>query len=820
MKKLKHYFLLLLAVAFPLLLPTIAFADLNLSPNTTDLSLQYLSNIFGVVGNVLHGTGTQIFGHMFNIFNSAVLALGGIIITYTLFVSTLNTAGEGEIMGKKWSSIWIPLRSAAGIGLLLPKGTGYSAIQVFVMWVVVQGIGAADSVWNTAVDYLASGGVIIQQNVAATSVVANPTLMNNISQLFQNEVCYFMVEKSLNNTPQPGSSSPSPIATGPSTKIPSFQSLLSQQLSAQTVDLDSTGITMTVNFPPKNSAYADNLVGVCGSVQFTTGDMRDYNHAVWAGLTDILTSNMESQAQLVADTYYTSNSNEFINFLSADLFQGNIDLFLNAADDFIGITYAAFNSNNVASQNPQNAEKAYQIIQKSKAQGWLMAGKYYFDLATANNNAGNYSINSSMFNIAAPTAAGQNSVASLFPDVSLVLQNQVFLRYLAQAKQFDLGNSGHKGKGSGNPVNKENYYEGVNAGVGALGTVTGIFVPGLGPLLGGISDLATSFDALHHSQQDNLNPILSLAVMGDGMMGVAMGIFMMGIWASFGAAFTLGLIPCGSESSAITSVVAWVIPFLTAIMIALFTAGAVLAFYIPLVPFILFTFGGIGWLVLVIEAMLAAPMVAIGIAYPEGHEIWGRADPAIMLLVNVFIRPTLMIFGYIAGISLSYVGIWIFNRGFNYAFNTAATATYNQAGQGWNQAALFAQGIGAIFVLVTYAGVCLAVVNKAFTLIYVVPDRVLRWVGGNLEGSGDVKEAEGAVRGSAEKGASTGGQGVGGGSEAAMSRGKAAQDKKEQQKQQQQDKKTEAGIDTDKDVEAGGKDDSGAVDKATGDDKT
>ena len=70
--------------------------------------------------------------------------LGIIILLYTLVISTVNTAQEGELMGRKWSSIWIPMRSVMGTGLLVPTASGYSLIQILVLWIIVQGVGAAN----------------------------------------------------------------------------------------------------------------------------------------------------------------------------------------------------------------------------------------------------------------------------------------------------------------------------------------------------------------------------------------------------------------------------------------------------------------------------------------------------------------------------------------------------------------------------------------------------------------------------------------------------------------------------------------------------
>ena len=144
---------------------------LNFKPPPGDLSVLFLSNLFGVVDGVLAGTGSQISGQIFGVFNTAILSLGGIIITYTLFVSTMNTAQEGQVIGQRWSSMLVPLRSITGVALLLPKASGYCVMQIFVMWIVMQGIGAADKVWAEALSYLNRGGAIVSPNSSAISTM-------------------------------------------------------------------------------------------------------------------------------------------------------------------------------------------------------------------------------------------------------------------------------------------------------------------------------------------------------------------------------------------------------------------------------------------------------------------------------------------------------------------------------------------------------------------------------------------------------------------------------------------------------------------------
>lgn len=136
MKKLLICFLMLF---FPALLMAADSSSFSFTPPLTDVSVIFLGNLFGVVDGVLHGTGSQIMGNMFSIFNTAVIAIGGMIIIYIFLVSVLNTAHEGKMLGQKWSSMWVPARAIFGLALLVPKASGYCMMQIFVMWLVIQG---------------------------------------------------------------------------------------------------------------------------------------------------------------------------------------------------------------------------------------------------------------------------------------------------------------------------------------------------------------------------------------------------------------------------------------------------------------------------------------------------------------------------------------------------------------------------------------------------------------------------------------------------------------------------------------------------------
>ena len=228
-------------------------------------------------------------GTMFAVFNSAVLALGGMIIMYTLIVSTMNTAHEGQMLGQKWSSIWIPVRSTLGLALLIPKASGYCLMQIFVMWIVVQGIGAADKVWEAALGYLNRGGVIIKAQTNPTSSLTNDAAAKTgvsygAYTILVGEVCMLGIQKQLENQRQiflnmkGGPCHTQPISDTVqkfcNTAIPDFISTVNA-VAAQNEAMNAkegtitAGETFSVDMPnfTKGSTLSF-LNGVCGTIQW------------------------------------------------------------------------------------------------------------------------------------------------------------------------------------------------------------------------------------------------------------------------------------------------------------------------------------------------------------------------------------------------------------------------------------------------------------------------------------------------------------------------------------------------------------------------
>lgn len=738
--------------SFLCLFPTLLLADnLSLTPPSTDLSMQYLATIFGVVDGVLHGTGSQILGTMFGAFNAIILVMASTILCYVLFISILNTSHEGEFLGKKWSSIWVPLKMVTGVGLLLPKATGYSLIQILVMWVVVQGIGAADEVWNVALNYMNRNGTIVEpiQSLAPDpkSGKANNTfLISKAGSILKSEVCMLAVQNALmRQNAKSSSSSSSSSGTVPAI-VPNFMSSLI--VTGKNPDGSNTGVPINysqdtggfITFPGKEGLVKtpyEKYIGMCGNVSWDFIGKSDngqvYNAAQLTANDSAsvaarqMSLDLSGLAKSIANKLVppTGKTVPIIPPLQPDdaIFVPNA--LVDTGDDYFAIVKPALRSLD------DDANKKYkEFIKSAKDTGWILAGSYYYNMARLNqgirNNTGTLAIKDKLIPIFDPNY-DKGSFNDLGDDnVKINLKNNlpsnngVIDRYIdAEISKAGANNNPGSAPVLAFPGNPSEVW-----GAGWLAReVMNLIFPQVHTFAQEFSDNITN---------KNMDPIFALASVGNGLVSMVEL-----VWVKILAALTvLGIagIATGLASGfwtvggavngmlAIGNLLMLLAPMLTVWMSINFVLGSVLSYYVPLIPFFLFAFGSITWFAVVLEAILAAPLVALGITHPEGHDFLGRAEQSVMLLASVFLRPMLMVFGFIFGIILSYVALSVFNRGFSIAVQFLAE--YN----------------GDIFSIVyqtammaIYTAAVLAIINRSFSMIYEVPNKVLRWIGGHPE---------------------------------------------------------------------------------------
>ena len=142
---------------------------------------------------MLTGTSGQMMGKVLYQFNQGLLVIAGLWLGFTVLQMVFKIVTTGQFMNKDHSVAHILLRVALGFAMLIPYSptgttTGYTLLQGIVMQVTVQGVKLADQIWEYALDYLDNGGALwtrptIQsgsQSSTGSKTLMSDTDLNNI----------------------------------------------------------------------------------------------------------------------------------------------------------------------------------------------------------------------------------------------------------------------------------------------------------------------------------------------------------------------------------------------------------------------------------------------------------------------------------------------------------------------------------------------------------------------------------------------------------------------------------------------------------------
>ena len=650
MKRILALLSLFLAPLFALADPQ-SFASAPEVAGHTDLSLNYLSEIFGTVGNVLQGSSGQMLGHLLYKFNEGIIVVAGMWLAYSIFTIAWRASSEGSFMGQNKSVPILFLRVALGFGLLIPNpSTGYNLLQDVVMKITVAGVGLADQTWDYALQYLQNGGAVWTKPLSSGSDISvNGDFVDGmvgnsfgssgspayLPAVFANTVCMITASNSgSDNTNMNSSNSGLSVPGVPQAPLDVIENDNNSTYEFPSSDSTPTGCG-TVSF---------NVNGACSSdaagAQCTVAKAAVYNSIV--GLKNS------------AKEYYCANAGEGNTAAcsgvdtDADTMNGDITQALTSS------TVAYANAMVVSARYAQvGSNNEYDsFISTASSQGWLTAGRYYWDLSQI---GWNYSQTQDLSQYIAQVSLASDAAAS---GVAATIQSNYGDDVRGQLANMDNASSDNADDDNasvkvtagvatgGSALAAASWLGGPTAGM----TISAIMVPILVDLI----HILSLFNTAHMTA----DPIVFLHSIGMAALNISGD-----IWIVSGLILAVSLIPgsaCNAMYNANTSAMAaaaWIKGFLFALAGAMFAVGVILGFYLPLYPYMIFTFGVIGWMVAVIEAMVAAPLVCLGLTHPENHDFLGSAAQSLMLFLGVFLRPTLILIGLIAGMILSYVSL-------------------------------------------------------------------------------------------------------------------------------------------------------------------
>jgi conjugal transfer/type IV secretion protein DotA/TraY len=710
------------------------------TPPAGDAAVGFLREVFGSAVDTITANGSassdgsagkanSTLGAMLQPFNSAVLFVGMLYMVYTTVKGTVDSAHDGEFLGSRMSSVWVPIRAVAGTGMLLPLASGYSLIQVLVLWLAIQGIGIGDAVLTAGLDYVAETNMVSVPNIPssrglAANILRAETCAAAMNQQYQASGRTTRITEqehavSVTNGGEVGAASflkagAAGVVAGP----------LGAIASAAT-DLANASYTVTqFEWSANDNSYVNP--NVCGALAW----QESAESAIGAGNSAASKSAlMQAQAQAVRQMIAELRpvAEEITAGQKpgpvADQKPGTAVTALDAAVNRYQTTLTkAAKTALSAAQNNTRAD----FINLAKASGWIFIPTYYNHLIQLNDEM-------------------QSALNTLPTSAPITIDDKeagtVLINYhdaMAAVDEYSR---------NGADAVQQAYDQQAEADVKIPRSWLDVERLLSRPAQGAINSFTQLLAGSNLSHVGQIKAIGDTIVHGAEMI-VATMFTVAGLGGSNAVSLTLGnVFNVGAALSSISGI-------LSAVVLAILSAGVVCAFYVPLIPYIAGIAAVVKWIVLVFESVIAAPLFGVAHAHPEGHDAVGHAGPGYMLLLGVTLRPALTVLGFFGS-------IWLAQpiTGFiNLSYMTAVAGAEHNSFTGL---IAFAAYVGI------YALIMTTVIHSIFALTNYVPDNVLRWIGGRIgaDGIADREPAEAAHR--FEDGVKTARQGIGGAGRAA-----------------------------------------------------
>lgn len=146
-------------------------------------------------------------------------------------------------------------------------------------------------------------------------------------------------------------------------------------------------------------------------------------------------------------------------------------------------------------------------------------------------------------------------------------------------------------------------------------------------------------------------------------------------------------------------------------------SGTVMSLVLPMLPFVLWFGSLIGWVIVVGEAVVAAPIWMAAHLHPDGEELTGLGGKGYLILLEVVMRPLFMVIGYDIAFVLSDTSL----RLLSYMYWASVDQVQVDS----------LTGLASIIVLVLmYIAMVWTTMRTTFALVHDLPTTIMRWVGG------------------------------------------------------------------------------------------
>lgn len=698
-----------------------------------------LNQIFGPIFSAPDGAGTPagqqtLFSSIVGYFNAAMLVVAGLLFFNNLVTGTVQTAHEGQVLGRNWSSLWAPLRTIFAVALLipLPNMQGYNTAQVFVAFIAKNATQFASSVWSITAQNITTG-------VVPVSAPRANIPQHLASEMFLLEMCRVVLNDQFVKSASTPAQADRVVRTP--TQVKNIENTVAYEGYA--IPTESHAYQTRVTYDRVSASGEVITPAICGS--YVTPEIPDViNNRVEATANDSFTL-----ADIMADGNTENLRNEFQalhfrvmgevdeatgNFTANRGLAGSLEriaqrVYANhmaraypadgaAAPPVIDITQDLITAvqsanqrmnngytrlmNSINRNGTRNAAIRQAMIDRISTscdttqdstclgEGWIGAGSWYMMVARLNNEI------SSLFvaegNASASSSARQDVDGRWFAwrlsDDEKALREQYTSAFEYGAEVFNT--AANRMAATGWPIDPAlitNIAASINGN-----EIKDPYSTGAAPKAKINSGILSMINYLNE-QTFSQDPMIALSNVGNAMVTLGTGLIVADIFLP------------GDIASTVGGIIA--------------TAGATMAIILPLMPFLFWIMAVTGYFLLVVEAFIAVNLWAISHLRMDGEGMSGGVGrEGWLMILALMTTPFLMIAGYLVGMIIFRISSALISGGLSVAL----------AGLLGNSNPIFtavATLVVGLFMVIFY----MLLIERSFSLIAEFPSKVLRWMG-------------------------------------------------------------------------------------------
>lgn len=651
-------------------------------------------------------------------YNTGILVVGLIILLYFVVAIVAETAVSGIPFGRRFNRLWMPLRLIFAVALLVPILNGYNTAQVMTLRIAKWGSGLATNGWNQFNSVLA-GTTLLGDPQTLVATPNSPEVNSLLEFLFVARACMHAEDIMHDETvimPYLVKDSTAPVEFMNTSFADALAYFENHDFIIRFGEIDpditagggGAGGGGTPRYYLNEKGY---VKPTCGQVIFNIQDVEEPGGMVI----------QEAYYQLVKDLW-TDGLNDYYayNIMLRNLPFAEKDPFAIMPErDYIDetITYFQEQVDNAIQAGALAAIANPKWFLNYNQYGWGGAAIWYNKVAQLNG-----SIYASAFSL---------PKANMYPEVMEIIRQQrgMFDNLVSPTTEYAPYLSGEDQaslrKGTEDYIAIALYQAQMTWREPNEHEVED------NPFLDTIS-LIFGLDGLF-SMRDNpdIHPLAQLVGVGRSLMEHTVSALALGTGSAVASRVF--------DKSGMGTVAKLSADLFFQVAMIGGVLGFILFYVIPFLPFIYFFFALGGWVKCIFEAVVGMPLFALAHVRIDGEGLPGPvAMNGYFLLLEILIRPILIVFGLIASILIFAAQVRVLHEIWPLVVsNLTGFDTENMPATGSGSIEYLRNEVDMLFHTIIYAIIVYMLGMANFKLVDLIPNFILRWLNAGVSTFGE-----------------------------------------------------------------------------------